>query len=78
VSPGPRRRNQAVHRSGDELQERKDLPGEHPAGHLPAGGREHRDTGGSRPQGSESWGDGNIEMQVGHDLRDLDPGGTGT
>jgi len=42
------------------------------------GEREHRDAGGSRPQGSGSWGDGKIEMQVGHDLRDLGPGGAGT
>ncbi|TNN35213.1 Inositol 1,4,5-trisphosphate receptor type 3 [Liparis tanakae] len=41
------------------------------------GGREHRDTGGSRPQGSESWGGGNTEIQVGHDLRDRSPGGGG-
>lgn len=45
VSSGPRRRNEAVHGSGDEQQERQDLPGEHPAGHLSAGGRKHGDSG---------------------------------
>uniref|UniRef100_A0A8C2WE91 Inositol 1,4,5-trisphosphate receptor n=1 Tax=Cyclopterus lumpus TaxID=8103 RepID=A0A8C2WE91_CYCLU len=78
MSPGQRRRNQAVHRSGDELQERQDLPGEHPAGHLPAGGREHRDTGGDLcPGGQEHRDTGGSRPQrsVGHDLRDLCPEG---
>lgn len=45
VSSGQRRRNKAVYWPGDEHQERQDLPGEYPAGHLSAGGRKHRDTG---------------------------------
>lgn len=49
VSPGQRRRNQTLHRPGHELQERQDLPGEHPAGHLSAGGGEHGDTGETPP-----------------------------
>lgn len=45
VSPGQRRRNKVVHGSRHEHQERQDLPGEHPAGHLSAGRRQHGDPG---------------------------------